>query len=178
MGLIVIVGPSAAGKSVVARQLHRDRVIRIQPTWTTRPRRRHEAVRTFEHVFVDEVTFEHLDADGAFVATATLPDLAHRYGLPRPDPADTPPPAVIARAAQVPVLRAAAGPLTVVAVTDSRRRAAERLAARGLSATETWARLRAHDAEAAAAVAVADQVVVNSSTLPALIRAVASGVAA
>lgn len=175
--LVVIIGPSAAGKSVAARELHRRNLLSICPTWTTRPPRRDECARTREHVFVADETFDRLAAAGAFLATATLPGLAHRYGLPRPPDVCTPVPAVIARAAQLPTLRASGARVRVLAVTDSCTRVARRLRARGLTAGETRTRLDAHATEAAAAAAVADHVVVNSGSLAELIEALETALA-
>src|SRR5436309_1716713 len=50
--LLVLIGPSACGKSTVARALAEQRLVTLLPTWTTRPRRRDEHGNTAEHRFV------------------------------------------------------------------------------------------------------------------------------
>ena len=55
--VLVVIGPSASGKSSLVRELHRRRVIRVLPTWTTRPRRADERDGSLEHRFVSDERF-------------------------------------------------------------------------------------------------------------------------
>src|SRR5215210_1953237 len=65
--LLVIIGPSGSGKSSATRLLVNRGLVRVHPTWTTRPRRSDEHFGSPEHRFVDDVT---------------LFGLPYRYGLP------------------------------------------------------------------------------------------------
>ena len=65
--LLVLVGPSATGKSTVARALADRGLVTVLPTWTTRPRRRDEPGDTLEHRFVDDARFDRLSARRAFL---------------------------------------------------------------------------------------------------------------
>ena len=52
--VLVVIGPSASGKSTAVRELHRRGVVRVHPTWTTRPRRPDESDGALEHRFVTD----------------------------------------------------------------------------------------------------------------------------
>src|SRR5262245_26136694 len=84
MPVIAVIGPSACGKSSVVRELHRRDLVRVYPTWTTRPRRPEEEPGVcVEHRFVTDDVFDELCANDFFVATVTPFGLRWRYGLPR-----------------------------------------------------------------------------------------------
>src|SRR4030095_14446484 len=85
--VLVIIGPSASGKSSLVRELHRRRVVRAHPTWTTRPRRDAEPGGPPQHRFAWAAESDELCARGHSLAPAALPGLPHRYGL-APLPAD------------------------------------------------------------------------------------------
>src|SRR6059058_373133 len=82
--LLVLIGPSACGKSTVARALAEQRLVTLLPTWTTRPRRRDEHGNTAGHHFVDEDAFDRLSAQDAFLLEGSHRGLPYRYGLARP----------------------------------------------------------------------------------------------
>ena len=73
--VLVVIGPSASGKSTAVRELHRRGVAHVHPTWTTRPRRPDEGDGTLEHRFVTDAMFDELDAAGFFLGTVVLPGL-------------------------------------------------------------------------------------------------------
>ena len=83
--LLVLIGPSATGKSTLARALADRGLVSLVPTWTTRPRRPDEPGDTAEHRFIDTAGFNRLRAERALLAESRLPDLPYRYGLPRLD---------------------------------------------------------------------------------------------
>jgi ribose 1,5-bisphosphokinase PhnN len=99
MKVLVIIGPSASGKSTVARELHRRGIIFLTPSWTTRPRRIDEEDEPIEHRFVDEEEFRRLEDGGFFLGVARPFGLPYRYGLPpvQPSPKDKVP-AIMGRA--------------------------------------------------------------------------------
>lgn len=171
--MLVIIGPSASGKSSVARELHRRRVLRVHPTWTTRPRRDEERAGCLEHRFVSDVAFDRLRARGFFVETAAWVGVAHRYGLPPlPAPSRGLVDAVILRAPFVQVFERRFGDQLVYQIEDTAARARRRLVLRGCPAAELAARLADHQGELLAGRRVADRVFVNGRSLTDLVEAV------
>jgi guanylate kinase len=65
--LLVIIGPSGAGRSSALRLLHDQKVVEVTPSWTTRPLRNDESEDTLEHRFVDEATFKQKAGEGYFL---------------------------------------------------------------------------------------------------------------
>lgn len=173
--LLVIIGPSGSGKSSAARLLVHRGLVRVHPTWTTRPRRSDEHFGTPEHRFVDEATFDALVSAGFFLDTVSLFGLPYRYGLPpirrsTDHRTDT----VMLRAPLVkPFKRVVTDPTVVVQVEDDPRQIADRLHRRASTALELRCRLDDNDRETAAGRAVADRVLVNDGTLDELADALA-----
>jgi ribose 1,5-bisphosphokinase PhnN len=170
--ILIVIGPSASGKSTVVRELARRGVVRVHPTWTTRPRRADEQHGEIEHRFVDDASFERLDECGFFLGTVTLPGLPYRYGLPRPQtrgagPIDT----VMARAPFVELFAPHFPERLVFQIEDTPERARARLLDRNCTPTELDARLGFYIAEARAGRAVADRVFRNDGPLDELIDA-------
>lgn len=160
--VVAVIGPSAVGKSTVVRALQGAGLVRVHPTWTTRPRRRGELPPDVEHRFVTDAVFDAWERAGYFAAVASLPGLPHRYGLPVLTPSrhgavDV----VVARAAAVPMLARLVPALVVYQIDDDRDRVAARLAARGLSRAEVAARLDSFESERRAGRRIADRVLVN-----------------
>ena len=172
--VLVIIGPSASGKSSLVRELHRRRVVRVHPTWTTRPRRDDEHGGSLEHRFVSNAEFDELCARGHFLATAALPGLPHRYGLAplQADPGAVD--AVILRAPFVESFGRLFPDMLVYQVKDNIHRARQRLLLRGCTPLELAARLDGHHRELAAGRRLAHRVIVNDRPLPALADAAAA----
>lgn len=170
--VLVVIGPSAGGKSTAVRTLHERGVVHVHPTWTTRARRRDEAAGALEHEFVDDATFDALERDGFFLGTVQLPGLPFRYALPRPALHDGGPlDAVMARAPFVPLFADDFPNRLVYQIEDTRDRARARLIARGSDEREIDARLRGHDEEICAGRVIADRIFVNEGSLDGLVRA-------
>jgi guanylate kinase len=172
--VLVIIGPSASGKSSLVRELHRRRVVRAHPTWTTRPRRDDEHGGSPEHRFVSDAEFDELCARGRFLATAALPGLPYRYGLAslRADPG--PVDAVIQRAPFVESFGRLFPHRLVYQVEDTVHRARQRLLLRGCPPSELAARLDGHHRELAAGRRLARRVLINDCPVPALADAAAA----
>ena len=168
--VLTLIGPSGTGKSSIARELARRGLVRVQPTWTTRPRRRDEAGGVLEHRFVTEAVFgELVDAD-FFVGVVQLPGLPFRYGLPRlGPPTDDRVTTVLARAPFVPPLSRQVPQLLVYLIDDTSARAEQRILERGSGSVDVAARLSAHDAEAVRGRQVADRIFVNRGRLDELV---------
>lgn len=175
----MFIGPSASGKSSVARALHRGGVIAVTPSWTTRPRRRDEARGSIEHRFVTEHEFDRLEGAGFFLATVEMFGLPYRYGLPAVEAAaDGAVPAIMVRARLLPLVAHHFPDRVVYQVEDSADRAAERLAARGLTGGELGTRLAGHDQERDEGRDHACRVFFNGGSLESLVDEVAGAVAA
>lgn len=151
--VLVLIGPSGAGKSSLARALQRQGIVRIVPTWTTRPRRADETVDCPEHHFVDDGEFDRRLTAGYFRATGQLPGLPYRYGLPFAAGPDVRIPLVIGRAAFVPAL-SGGHPALVYQLHADPETLRRRFTARGLPAAEVALRLAAVEAEARAGAGI------------------------
>ena len=174
--MLVIIGPSASGKSSVMRELHRRGVIRVHPTWTDRPRRNDEHNGSVEHRFVSGAAFDRLCAQGFFLQTAALSGLPCRYGLPPlPSSVSGSIDGIILRAPFVDGLAQVLPDQLVYQIEDTAHRARARLLPRGCAAAaELSARLEEHHREIAAGRRVAHRAIVNDRPLAALVDAVAS----
>jgi guanylate kinase len=173
--VLVVIGPSASGKSTAVRELHRRGVVRVHPTWTTRPRRPDEHAGALEHAFVSDAEFDARAAAGFFLGTVSLPGLPFRYALPRPPLADTGPvDTIMARAPFVELFAEFFPNRLVYQIEDTYEHACARLMERETSTEETVARLREHDAEVNAGRAIAARVFSNDRTLDALVADIAA----
>jgi guanylate kinase len=177
--VLTIIGASGTGKSSLARELDRRGLVRVQPTWTTRPRRRDERGDILEHRFVTDTVFDELvDAD-FFIGVVQLPALPFRYGLPRVAAAyDGRVTTVLARAPFVVALAQQVPQLVVYQIDDTRTRAERRMLERGSGATDVAARLAEHDAEAQLGRGLAQRVFVNEGRLDELVEDVARALCA
>jgi len=172
--VLVVIGPSASGKSTAVRELHRRGVVRVHPTWTTRPRRPDETDGTVEHRFVTDALFDELEAAGFFLGTVTLPGLPYRYALPKvtlrdDGPIDT----VMARAPFIDHFARYFPDRLVYEIEDTIERARARLVDRGSDEREIEARLAGHRSEVEAGRAIASRSFVNDGPLDVLVAAIA-----
>ncbi len=76
-----IIGPSGVGKSTIVNKLAANKVVHVNPTWTTRARRQDEHSH-HEHIFVSQTEFDKLEQAGSFLEVATMFGVPHAYGLP------------------------------------------------------------------------------------------------
>jgi guanylate kinase len=173
--VLVVIGPSATGKSSVTRELQRRGVIRVHPTWTDRPRRHDERNGSVEHRFVSGSAFDKLCRQGFFLQTAALAGLPYRYGLPPlPPPVRGSIDAVILRAAFVDHFAALVPRPLVYQLEDTAQRARARLLSRGCAPAELSARLDDHHGEVMAGRRLAHRVIVNDGPVAAVADAVAA----
>jgi guanylate kinase len=172
---LVVIGPSASGKSSVVRELARRDVLRVHPTWTTRPRRPDDHDGEIEHHFVTETEFDVRERDGFFLGTVTLPGLPYRYALPRVSVADDGPvDTIMARAPFLEALRQYFPYQVVYQIEDTPERAKARLLERGCDPAELAARLGCYAEEARAGRVLAQRVFTNDASLDDLVDAVAN----
>jgi guanylate kinase len=174
--LLLLIGPSGAGKSALAARLDADGLIATVPTWTTRPMRPDEVdAGSPNHRFVDEATFDALDAAGRFAGVVRLPGLPHRYALPRRLPAIRGRiPTVVARAPFVEAIRARFPAGRTLQIERPAGATLLALGARATSIEEVGARLRGAEAERLAGRLLAERVFVNDGSLDALVERVRS----
>jgi guanylate kinase len=164
--LLVVIGPSATGKSSLVWELHQRRVIRAHPTWTTRPRRKDEHGGTLDHRFVSDAEFDELCARRRFLATAALPGLPYRYGLTPLPAGPGPVDAVILRAPFAELVGRLFPDQLVYQLEDTAQRARQRLLLRRCPPAELAARLDGRHRELATGRRVAHRVIVNDRPLP------------
>lgn len=178
--LLLIIGPSGSGKSTLVRALVDAGVLRVHPTWTTRPRRRDEAEGSPEHRFVDDDTFDRLVAAGAFLDSVALFGLPYRYGLPPIERSDD-------RAVDAVMLRASlvgrfaeviTDPAIVFQIEDEPNRMACRLRERASSEAEFRCRIEDNRCEIVAGRAIAHRVFVNRGTVEELAHSVTEALGA
>lgn len=172
--LLVVIGPSGGGKSSVVRALDGRGVIRVHPTWTTRPRRGDEVEGSVEHRFVTEAEFLRRREAGFFLHTVQMFGMPYWYGLPAILHADEGPAvdAVMLRAPLVALLREHHPDLVVYQVEAAPELVATRLAARGYTGAELAARLTDNETERAAGRHIARRRFRNDTTVDALVRRV------
>lgn len=146
--ILVIIGPSAAGKSTIVQNLHRQGVLEVTPTWTTRPARPGELSKAVEHAFVTDAEFDNLLKEGFFLETVQLFGLDFRYGLPRI--IQTQPgaiPTIMLRAPLIPRLLPHYPNFVVYQIEDNLDRIRDRLQARQQAGEQLGSRLEDYEKE-------------------------------
>jgi guanylate kinase len=173
----VLVGPSAAGKSVLAAALTRLGVVTVHPTWTTRPPRRDEAAAgCVEHRFVSERRFDRMAEAGFFAEVVRPFDGAHRYGVPPVPRRPAGPPGAVGtidllllRACYLDRAWAHLGPVVTYQIEAPPPVLAARLAARGTGTVETLARLAFDVEDTTLGRRLADRIFDNVAPLGSLV---------
>ncbi len=77
--ILVIIGPSGTGKSSLVEKLVHDKIVFLQRSHTTRPRRQNE--EDTSHIFVSDISFDRLKAQGKFLDMVQPFGLSYRYGM-------------------------------------------------------------------------------------------------
>jgi guanylate kinase len=168
--LLVFVGPSGTGKSAIVQRLTDRGVIRVHPTWTTRPRRADEGTWSVEHHFVSQGEFLRRRTAGFFLHSVQMFGISHWYGLPEIDWSETDGvDAVMLRAPLVPILRSVYPDFVIYQVDAPTELVDSRLANRGCPAAELAARLRDNERELLAGRAVADRTFHNDRSIDAVV---------
>lgn len=176
--VLVVIGPSAGGKSTLVRALAQRGDIVVHSTWTTRPPRSDELGGVVEHRFVDEAAFEALAAQGFFWKTAIAFGLPHRYGLPpvrlsTDGRLDT----VMLRAPFVEDFRRGLPAAVVYQIEPRAGEARDRLVRRGAPPAEVEGRLADNERAVVAGRALADRTFVNDGTVGRLVADVLGALA-
>ncbi|HEX5798298.1 MAG TPA: hypothetical protein VFX79_02990 [Candidatus Saccharimonadales bacterium] len=82
MRVLGIIGPSGCGKTTMLKQLSKDGLVYVNPTYTDRPKR-NGSEEELEHKFVSSKEFGRLKESGFFIKTVKAFGLDYRYGVPK-----------------------------------------------------------------------------------------------
>ncbi len=166
--LLVIIGPSASGKSSTVKTLVSRNVIKVTPSWTTRPMR-DDDIDSVEHVFVSEDEFLAMQNNGRFLRTVQLFNLPYHYGLPS---VSRPPhgvvPTVMLRAPLVKMVTKFYPRVTVYQIADTKEKVAARLAIRTAAGEQQGSRLDDYDRELELGRTIASRNFINRGSLDVL----------
>jgi guanylate kinase len=169
--LLVFIGASGTGKSSIVRRLADRGVIRVHPTWTTRPRRHDEVAGSVEHHFVSEDEFLQRRDTGFFLHSVQMFGLPHWYGLPTIEWSEgSVVDAVMLRAALVPILRSVYSELVIYQIEAPRELVESRLAVRAHTTDELDARLVDNEREVRAGRQIAHRSFHNGRALDAVVE--------
>lgn len=164
--LLVIIGPSGAGKTSALKLLHEQGVVEVTPSWTTRPPRDDEMTGTLEHRFVDEGTFMKKKDEGYFLDSAQMFDLPYWYGLPKLEkPEGSRIATVMLQASLLPLMDKYYTNYTIYQIEDKPEKAAQRLQEREAAGHAMGSRFEDYQKEIEAGRKRAQRVFTNDSTL-------------
>jgi guanylate kinase len=164
--LLVIIGPSGAGKTSALKLLHDQGVVEVTPSWTTRSPRSDEVDGTLEHRFVDEATFTKKADEGYFLDTAQLFSLPYWYGLPKLEKSEGSRVAtVMLQASLLPLMDKHYTNYTIYQIEDTLEKIAERLQKRHAAGHDVGSRLEDYQKEITAGRQRAQRVFINDGTL-------------
>lgn len=170
--LLVLIGPSAVGKTSLVQALQRKNRVLLTPSWTTRPLRTANESES-DHVFVDEVAFHDAAASGFFVETAQLFGMPFWYGLPKVKQGGASEvPVVVLRAAVLPLVYQHYPSAIVYQIEAPKQLVKQRISERGGSEEDIAKRLALYDQELQTGRAAAHRVFVNDGSLESLLHQV------
>ncbi len=178
MPILVIIGPSAAGKSSLIRLLNDQGIITVTPTWTTRPPRPGEVEQSLEHRFVSEDKFSRLLADNFFLQTVELFGLPYRYGIPKiAKPPAGQVPLIMLRAMLLPLVPPHYPNHVIYQIEDELLRIEQRLRERQQHGEVLGSRLSDYQKEVSAGRQQAHRVFVNNKALVAVAQDIKAAIA-
>jgi guanylate kinase len=161
---VILIGASAAGKSVAAAALQTANIVHLERTFTTRARRPSENSNDgCDHIFITEEIFTKYESIGRFIATATL--YGFRYGVPPPE--ITPPtiPLYVLKPSLVEPVRIRLPNFQTYQLEASEATVRRRMQARGQNQADITERLRLHALETAMGRRLADHIISNEGPL-------------
>jgi len=169
--VLVFIGPSGTGKSALVRELIRDGVIDLNPSWTDRPRRTHELNGIPEHRFVNTEEFSRLQGEGFFLEVVQPFGLPYRYGLP-PLTQSEGVPTIMVRAPMMDLVAKHFPMHRTYQIECELARAHARLLERGEEESELGTRLAEFEAEARFGRLHADRIFLNDGSIEELVKQV------
>lgn len=161
--LLIIVGPSGSGKSTAVQLLCAKKMIKITPSWTSRPARPEEHKTSIEHRFVSEKDFLSKRKDGFFLESVRMFSLPFWYGLPKiVKPQQGRIPVVILRASLLSLASRHFNNYKVYHIEDSKKRIANRLKKRTMRGEIVGSRLQDFTKEVSLGRKLADRIFINT----------------
>lgn len=164
--LLVIIGPSGAGKTSALKLLHDQGVVEVTPSWTTRPPRHDETNGTLEHRFVDDDVFIGKKDEGYFLDSAQMFGLPYWYGLPKLEkPEGSRIATVMLSSRLLPLMDEHYTNYVVYQIEDAPEKVAQRLRERQAAGHDMGSRLTDYQEEIAAGRNRAQRLFTNDGTL-------------
>jgi len=158
--LLCFIGPSGAGKSRVVNKLIDDNIIDLTPSWTTRPKRSHEA-STKDHIFVSTEEFNFQKSEGIFLEVVKLFDMPYLYGLPKVAKNSSAVPTVMLRSMVIPLLSKYYIYPVIYHIESTRNLTLKRLNNRHKTEEEVNKRMAEYDQEVAIGRKIAQRIFIN-----------------
>ncbi len=159
--ILILIGPSAVGKSTIINSLYNYNLIDVTPIWTTRAKRTNEYTNTPEHKFVSDLEFDQLKVNNYFLETVSHFGL-QRYGVSKIiSPRQNHLPTIILRADYVSLFQKHYANTVVYQIECSYQDAKNRLIKRELSKNEIDARMKEFNKELKLGSKIADSIFMN-----------------
>lgn len=169
--ILVIIGPSASGKSTIAKRLVEDGIITITPSWTSRPMRPSEAGGfNPEHVFVNQEEFDSKKQDDGFLETVQLFGLPYWYGLPKIKMSKNSVPTIMLRAPLIQMVHRHYPEKIIYQIHSPIDRLESRLLKRQQQGDELGSRLSDTESEIRLGEQLADRVFINDRDIDLIIK--------
>ncbi len=169
--ILVIIGPSGSGKSTIANRLSEQNLVKVIPTWTTRPPRPDEQTSSIEHKFVTEAELKKAKAEGVLLATLQMFNLPYWYGAPKiAKPKQGLVPLIILRASLIDTFSKYYTNYVIYQVEDTLPRIKERLLKRGLHGEDIGSRLDSYSEEVALGRNLAQRLFINGGSTEATVK--------
>lgn len=173
MRVLGIIGPSGCGKTTILKQLHKEGLVYINPTYTERPKRT-EDEEELEHKFITPAEFDRLEASGFFIKVIRAFGLKYRYAVPKLQEENGKVALVMLRAQLVPLLLKLYPASKVYQIEAPFSVAVEWMKKRGDG--EIGTRMDDFEAEAKQGREYADRVFINDGDLSACVRRISGAI--
>ena len=161
---VILIGASATGKSVAAAALQAAGEVELQPTYTTRARRKAElGSNTCDHIFISDEVFTRYESLGQFIAVTTL--YGSRYGVPLPETSSSAIPLYVLKPNLVEPVKARFPGFRTYQLEASEATVRRRMQERGQDRADISERLRLHALETAMGRRLADHIIRNEGPL-------------
>lgn len=160
--LLVIIGPSGSGKSRLVRMLEEQNLVRLTPSYTTRPARNDTNI---DHVYIDESKFRALNQQGFFIETVSMFGQPYHYGLPKIEWYDARVPVVVLRAQLLGLVDKHYSNAIIYHIESSFDISQQRMAQRGQTQEDINTRMNYHALECEQGRKFAHRVIINDGSI-------------
>lgn len=167
--ILVVIGPSGSGKSTTLRLLGERQLVKVVPTWTTRPPRPEELQNDMEHKFVSLSEFQEGEKAGLILVAKQMFSLPYWYGLPiieKPDNGLIP--LIILRASLIDLFSKHYSNYLIYQIEDTLPRIRDRLSERKLFGEAIGSRLDDYENEIAIGRKMAKRSFINDGAAKSL----------